>query len=411
MLRCSICGRPAGTVICEWCLNPLSAMQRQMQDSFLPLQAPLDAYGSIERQVRDAFEPLGSMDALQKWITEDLHRTDFIEAQIRDSLGALQPPVVEALHRAMERDLQASKELLLRGAAVADLAASVNRRSAAAWEEIQKAVESVARLADFEWLSQRLTLDTIEDQMRRLRESWDRDLRGPIHGLEDLVGSMADTAALLRSSQVTVRNGALSIDGFVIDRQGLEQLLAGEDGLQSFGFEKLPTIAAQQRDPGTRAKYVAVLLFLLKNVLLPFLLSVAASKVERAWSEGTRQQKTALRAVRQTVEQRASHAIEMGVPPQLLARYRIVTAETLVVRTKPTRNSQPRGVLHAGDVVLYVSKAKRSWALVEWTPAGEEVRIRGWVFARHLVNLRLRTGALTDITSGLEGAPEPIACH
>ena len=409
MLRCSICGRPSGTVICAWCLNPLGAMQRQMQDSLLSLRAPLDDYSSIARQVRDAYEPLGSMDALQRWITEDLHRTDLIQAQLRESLGALQPPAVEALHRAMERDLQAPKELLLQGSAVADLAASVNRRSAAAWEEIQKAVESVAQLADFESLSQRLTLETIDDQMRRLRESWDR--LGPNQGLENLVGSMADTAALLRSSQVTVRDGALSIDGVAIDRQGLEQFLAGEDGLQSAGFEKLATIAAQQRDPGKRAKYVAVLLFLLKNVLLPFLLSVAASKVERAWSEGTPQQKTALRAVRQTVEQRASHAIEMGVPPQLLARYRVVTAGTLVVRTKPTRNSQPRGVLHAGDVVLYVSRAKRSWALVEWTPTGEEVRIRGWVFARHLVSLRLRTGAPTDITSDLEGAPEPIACH
>ncbi len=411
MLRCSICGRPSGTVICEWCSNPLGAVQRQMWDSFSSLRAPLDAYSSSERQVREAFEAIGSMDALQEWITEDLHRTALIQPQLRESLGTLQSPALEALHRAMERDLQASKDLLLQGSAVADLAASVNRRSAAAWEDIQKAVESVAQLADIEWLSQRLTLDTIDEQMRALRETWDRDVRGARRGFEDLVGSIADTAAVLSASHITIHGGTLRVDGFDIRRHELEQFLAGENGLRDVSFEKLPAFAAQEKDPEKRARYVAALLLLLRNVLLPFLVSFAASKAERTWSESASQQKATVRAVRQTVERRASRAIEIGVRPQLLARYRVVTAGTLVVRAKPTRDAKPRGLLHVGDVVLYVSRAKRSWALVEWTPAGEDVRTRGWVFARHLVKLRLRSGALTDVTSNPEFAPDLIACH
>jgi hypothetical protein len=325
---------------------------------------------------------------------------------------AIKPTEIDTSYsRLVEHHLQATRELQLRGSAIAELVESANRRHADTWTLIQDAIDSVPQVPDFRWLYESSAFDTIEEQMRSLREVWDLESQVALRGFDNLVGSIADVAKVLGSSRITAIDGRLAVDGFEINRSDLEQFLAGEEEFQGLSIEKLPGFVAQQRDPKKRAWYLAMLLALFKSVLMPFLIGIASSKVERAWSEGGSQAKATARTLRMAVEQRASQAVEKGIPPELLARYRIVTTSSLVVRSRPTKDSQRLGSLHVGDVVLHISTTKRSWALVEWSPDSDDVRARGWVFARYLAKLRLPSSTATRPSEDPEQSLEMAACH
>lgn len=348
--------------------------------------------GAQIRSALEAGEVAGSALARQ---AEDYSRLVDRTAGLYE---AVQPLALDSFSRLMERELQTTKELFLRDSALAELAESANRRGADTWTLIQQAAESMPRISDVGWIRESLALDTIDGQMRALREVWDRDPRQALQSLDDLVGAIGDVATVLRSARITTLDGTLTVDGFEIHRGELEQFLVGEEGLRGISFEKLHELVGQQKDPQKRAWYAVVLRFLLKTVFLPFIIGIASSKVERAWSEGASQAKTAARTMRTAVEQRASQAVDKGVPRELLARYRIVTTGTLLIRAKPTRDSQRLGSLHVGDVVLLISTSKRSWALVDWSPDGDDVRVRGWVFARYLIKLRFPSSTAIKAT-------------
>lgn len=372
------------------------------------LQPQLDAWDEAvsahARADRERAELIGSTLAQQA--AEHARLLDGTLSQFED----IRSPALDSYYRMMEHDFRETRERMLRGSDMAaELVESINRRSADSWTVIQQTIDSVSRVTDFARIRESLAFDAIEEQMRTLRESWDRDVRA-WHDMDSLAGSVASMAELLRSSEITAHAGALAVNGFEIDRQELEQFLAGEDALREIRLEKLAELIAAQKDPRRQATYVAVLLFLLQ-MLVQFVVGIASSKTERAWSEGASQRKNAVRTMRSAVEQRASRAIDKGVPLALLARYRLVTASKLIVRSKPTRDSRPLGVLQLGDVVLHVSTVKRSWALVEWVPEGDDLRVRGWVFARYLDKLRLPRNPPTELASDPQQDLEPVACH
>lgn len=368
-------------------------------DALRPLQQHLDVVRSLER----------NMDALHKRYEHERRQAKLTETQFQQLIESIQPPALDSTLQAIARELQAPKDLLLQTSAAAQLAEMVNRRSAEAWSQIQKAVYAVPRLPDVQIMRERLGLDTLDGRMRALRDSFDRDWRAAWPaGMESLVGSMAEAAAALRSFQIEGDGEELTVDGVRIDLQELEDFLAGEEDLRGIDLETLARLVRQQRIPKKKAWYVYLLIFLL-NQLVAFWINVAANR--SSFSERPSEQKSIAQALRKATEQLASRAVEDGIPRQLIERYRLVTADTLIVRTKPARDSQRLGELHLGEVVLSVRRAKRSWTLVEWTPAGEDARIQGWVFSRYLKKLRLPTTAATAVTDELETDLEFVACH
>ena len=69
--------------------------------------------------------------------------------------------------------------------------------------------------------------------------------------------------------------------------------------------------------------------------------------------------------------------------PHLPAEYRIVTASKLNVRERPDKDSDIRGKLSVGDLVM-IKKEKKNWSLVEYSNEETRVKIQGWVFTCYL---------------------------
>lgn len=365
--------------------------------SAVPKEIELNLLATLQPQAvawRDIFEVQDRLAgeaaaAAAKLLHLEATRVDSLLATAKSALETIHPPALDAFREAMARDLQATRFLLVNDSAISAVAAAVNEASGNAWRQITEGVDAFRRARDLFPRDQDFTLDTIESQASALRDSWRVGLQGSGRSFDDLVRILSEAASVLHTSQIDTKSSALMIDGHAIDRYELQQFLTADTDLRGFSIEALAEAVAKQLEPRKKARYVVVLIFAIYQVLIPLLVNIAATKIERSWYEDATERKAAARAAKEAVELRTSQAVENGVPPYLLAGYRLVTVGALSVRAKPTRNSRQLGSLHLGDVVLLVDTSKRSWTLVEWAPEGDEARIRGWVFSRYLMRLRL----------------------
>lgn len=229
-----------------------------------------------------------------------------------------------------------------------------------------------------------LDLDKATDQAARLVERIHRDWETAwATGIGDF---LKEATSALRSAEISLSGQGIAVDGVALDPQEIERFLAGADDID---LQTLPRLIEEQARTKDSARYVVLLIWFLRAVILQLLISLAAAEIHDAWHDRPAERKATIRLIKEETERRAERVLEAGLPRQALARFRLVTASTLNVRARPARNSPRVGELHLGDVVYAVRSSKRSWTLVEWTPTDGEARVRGWVFSRYLEKLQL----------------------
>ena len=257
-------------------------------------------------------------------------------------------------------------------------------------KQTEAALEPLSKLPDLA-STFALDLDRATDQaaglIQRIHRDWETKWAS---GIEDF---LKEATSALRASAISISGQGLAVAGVPIDRREIERFLADAEDLDP---QALPGLINEHATPKKKAPYIIVLVFFL-NVFLQVVLNRALTEIYHAWSDRPAERKTMIRLVKEETERRAAKVLKAGLPRQALEGFRVVTANTLNVRTRPARKSSPIGVLHLGDVVQVVRSSRRSWTLVEWTPPDGEARIRGWVFSRYLKKLRLpRTPGAID---------------
>lgn len=66
--------------------------------------------------------------------------------------------------------------------------------------------------------------------------------------------------------------------------------------------------------------------------------------------------------------------------------YRLVSADILNVRLKPSNKATVLGKLYFGQVVMLVEK-NRDWVLISWSDEDKGLALQGWVFSRYVEKL------------------------
>ena len=417
-MRCPTCGhrttRTSGS--CSNCGSSLAGdlLHRELerQQRFLQTMIP-DSVRQFQRQyeqMRRAFD-LGDVArdierlAPSRELAAALEASREMDRQFRDALR--QPfEVTQALQAHTD-------ELRLQQSSAFQLAES--------WQEqVRKALEPLARVPDLRTIADQFGLGTLEAEARSMVDRLARDQKQWFAEFEALARPMADAAAILASLHVSAYARGITVDGVEVDMAEVQRFLevegvldlpdkalASAAPLAAINAKLDHLIALVQKLPGGQARSRAVVaLWILLQVLWQLILNagggVAGAALYDKWKESKAQRKVLVRAVEHQVADNAARILEQGaIPREVLARYRLVTAGTLIIRARPTRHSARVGELHLGDVVWTVRTHARSWTLVEWRD-GEDVRVRGWVFSRYLERLALPPALAVEPVRELE---------
>lgn len=116
-------------------------------------------------------------------------------------------------------------------------------------------------------------------------------------------------------------------------------------------------------------------------IILPFIRDIAFDIIKPKVQEfifGAKDHKTS-----KEIKKVVSNSLGSQCPRELLRDIRFVTAESLIVREYPKKRSRRYGNLKFGDLVSVI-QTKKSWTLIEFSPANSQGKIRGWVYSRYL---------------------------
>lgn len=118
---------------------------------------------------------------------------------------------------------------------------------------------------------------------------------------------------------------------------------------------------------------------LLMVVVLPIMLSRSCSLLSLFGGEDTQEVATTLPSEVDKVQ-------EVEVRPTETGEDVIVTATSLYVREKPTKNSKAIDVLFNGDIVSLSDKCEGDWCFISYykDSEGNSQKISGWVFRKYL---------------------------
>lgn len=161
----------------------------------------------------------------------------------------------------------------------------------------------------------------------------------------------------------------------ILEESGLTKL---SDSLDK-SFEKMFAQISELKDSRLR-KFI---FDLLSKMVITFLFFIITPKLQVYYDAFFEQN-------RNIVVKRIGH-LGQNLPTEkkeeIVKNYRFVTAKTLLVRNKPSQQSQILGRLYFGQVVNIVQK-NRNWTLISWQDEQSGLSIRGWVFTRYIKKFR-----------------------
>lgn len=134
---------------------------------------------------------------------------------------------------------------------------------------------------------------------------------------------------------------------------------------------------------GLDDRLLAVVIFFVKEVMLPFLVSMAAAYYFNHLQEIENQFKTAQtpREVNQAVRQKTTPDLDF------LSDYRVVVGSNLRVRAAPNRvNGHIEDLLPLGKLIEVLDSSQRSWLYIGYE--SEDEYIEGWVARRYTSRLK-----------------------
>lgn len=264
------------------------------------------------------------------------------------------------------------------------------------WAQLEKTNWFEEITAPFKAFRSQLETSDIAKQLASVQEQLLHN--SSYRQVQRLLNAFELTANAVGRTDISLKEERLIVDEVPVDFQQVEELFHTEEDpadplqwLEALLRKLIQT--AQEAAPGAKRAAAAIML----HSIWPLLVL----QVDR-WLNSPAERRQAVQQATNKAEQDATRALVQGVPREVLKRLRIVTAPTLNVRTKPSRQSPRLSELSLGSVVYAVKTTKgRDWTLVRWSSKDDDqVQVQGWVFTRYLKKLRVpRTVPLTQGTA------------
>jgi Bacterial SH3 domain len=210
------------------------------------------------------------------------------------------------------------------------------------------------------------------DQVQRVEEEFrfmDQVQKVKMHLPSSVIGRLNEMAAVLRPVDFVVNpDGTITGHNIIIKqaevRDIIESYLESVESVDKMGLEQ--TINNVLDKFKTRHPVIAKIIFFL---LTMFITNSLMPPPRINYNLLAKQFKKEVRK------------IEVGT--EFYGNFRFVSAQSLTVRSKNSKQSRRVGKLHFGNLVRILQK-KKNWSLIEYRDKGGDVIIQGWVFTRYI---------------------------
>lgn len=255
--------------------------------------------------------------------------------------------------------------------------------------EISNYMRHFLKLTDSPLESVRKEMALFQDQQTKLQDifrssfleaaSLQNNLRDTVSSLLSQIGHLSEE---IEHNSLTVSDEALIVaEGHSVSLSEatikIEELISRSKVVRSIVQGQQDIAETLQKLTQEIQKQGHPIRLILSILILPLLVSLLSHFLEPYVDSLGK----ATLSKKELVKQIQVDAMASGLQSHDLTDLRLVIATSLRVREQPSKEAQPLGKLHKGQLVRLIHKG-RHWSLIEFSE--DTVRLKGWVFTRYL---------------------------